>query len=928
MSKLTVIEDKNADTELNYFVFETHVRKLIRDLIEPTTQKATEDRENVNEVKRIMNNVSKRVYELEYIIYKGSERNTIFDDIYNKMNQMVVETNLLNEKLKEESFKFMKRHEIMDDQLKAIEITQKTVGDQIRNFQNDIDKFYETLHETKKDLTEIIYDNKQRADADVSSINQIIIRIQTTMKINQHEFEAASGKITKLEKDKDRHKDRLEQLGKDIFELQEVKLDKQQFNMDTKKIEEQFSQIDYSLGDLNNNILGTDNYIEKYLPFKSLQLMVESMSQILDKKQVKRLTDFEQKKYKELHQGILGDDGHPNNAEKASYLKFLNSAEKGSNINHTTTNLARRESTLIRHNEELYSRGAAGQHSNPSQFQKMQSSQSIVQQNFTTGNQIKQTTIQFNSNTKLNILVENGQSQGDSKNSIESKDEQINSDLNGKQISVIEFDNERVQRIKPTGLNRNQQIHALASQDTYLSLKSPSNEHNLQQISPREGSVALRQNTSQNQIGMSLIGMNDLDPILQNKIRTYDEDFIELKQELESVKKLILDVKGLNRADIDKEFKRVRDELKQASKEILSYCEAFQTEFENEQDFRKKDKINWQLEIDNLNKEVQRINSYCVEKLFKPLNNLQDMAVLPVKNYELSTGLNTPAQQSDYIGIHNIGSARRQDVAKTAYQQHRKLLSSSQVSMTAKGSKQTNSLYQLRAETPQLFQVGAQTQSTFIKRKQSKAPFTNYHSNQSSSSNLFTNPNGSVIAGSTFASSNNQKQIQFDEMPLQYRKKLFRRDQLIMVRGYLLQQAWNMYSQSITDQNVKANNVQLTSQLFKQALKELQIDPMKAGQNRVSNKQSMNRLKDINSQYETQNHQKSVSQTGYSLGQPTNQNGNSGMAIFGLNPTNHQNRPHNDNFSPLQTPAYQDQQVQQNFANDAQKLNQNSLIAQ
>jgi len=37
-------------------------------------------------VKRILNNVSKRVYELEYIIYKGSERNTIFDDIYNKMN--------------------------------------------------------------------------------------------------------------------------------------------------------------------------------------------------------------------------------------------------------------------------------------------------------------------------------------------------------------------------------------------------------------------------------------------------------------------------------------------------------------------------------------------------------------------------------------------------------------------------------------------------------------------------------------------------------------------------------------------------------------------------------------------------------------------------------------------------------------------------
>jgi len=28
---------------------------------------------------------------------------------------------------------------------------------------------------------------------------------------------------------------------------------------------------------------------------------------------------------------------------------------------------------------------------------------------------------------------------------------------------------------------------------------------------------------------MSLIGMNDLDPILQNKIRTYDEDIMDMK---------------------------------------------------------------------------------------------------------------------------------------------------------------------------------------------------------------------------------------------------------------------------------------------------------------------------------------------------------------------------------------------------------------
>ena len=67
-------------------MFETHVRKLIRDLIEPTSQRASEDRELVNETRRQLSQVSKRVTELEYIIYKGNERNTIFDDIFNRIN--------------------------------------------------------------------------------------------------------------------------------------------------------------------------------------------------------------------------------------------------------------------------------------------------------------------------------------------------------------------------------------------------------------------------------------------------------------------------------------------------------------------------------------------------------------------------------------------------------------------------------------------------------------------------------------------------------------------------------------------------------------------------------------------------------------------------------------------------------------------------
>lgn len=48
-----------------------------------------------------------------------------------------------------------------------------------------------------------------------------------------------------------------------------------------------------------------------------------------------------------------------------------------------------------------------------------------------------------------------------------------------------------------------------------------------------------------------------------------------MKIEMENVRRLVKCIQGLDKDDIQKEFKRVRDEIKIACKEILSYCQAF-----------------------------------------------------------------------------------------------------------------------------------------------------------------------------------------------------------------------------------------------------------------------------------------------------------------------------------------------------------------
>eukprot|EP00347_Sterkiella_histriomuscorum_P020570 403337299 len=979
MSKLTVIEDAKGDTELNYFVFETHVRKLIRDLIDPFANKASEDREVVNETRRQLTHVAKRLHEIEYIIYKGNERNTIFDDIYNRVNQQNIEMNLMEEKIKEEVFKLVKRHDISEDRIQASESTQNTINQQIRGFQTDIDKFYEILHDTKKELGQTMYDNKQKADADFSSLNQQIIKIQTTLKINQHEFEGASSKIMQLEKERDKHQNKLEVLARDLYELREMKLDKLQFNMDTKKIDEQFTSLDYALGDLHNHIKGTDNYVEKYVPFKSLQLLIEGMSMILEKKQVKKLKEFEEKKYKEFHDTILNDDGNP----RGDKIQIIQPNRSPTRKDTLTDILTRSPQTKKSKLEELLEK-------NPNLLTQNETSIKIYQQ------------IQ-RQNEKIGDIVDEmrgGDSYSKSSQN-QSREEGINGASSNYRKGITTF------------INANNQSPGIVAQRQHQSNTNQMQQILLSQQSPVD---ARNQPQSSNQLFLSY-DKRSRDTRFGGFLgQNFEDDIIDIKSELENMRIIVKSVQGLDKDEIQRDFKMVRDEIKVACKEILSYCQAFQSEFESEVDLRKRQKINQTLEIEKLSDDLKKLNSFCYSNLSKPLNSLQDMTIVmmenslieqavtmhtlyyqqqsllqsdsmgfqnlhqqsdtnilnpqsmqstggvnqiskpelnnqikekqydyeislpgqhlmmkqgymqnvPIQNFDIESGLNTPAQNNkinnDYTAIHqfNLNSARRQEMTKTSHQQHRKLLSSSVLSNNQKVQKTGGSQFPLRSETPTIMSSGAQMMK---KRGFSRGNLTGFNSNQSSVSNLHITNN--MFASTNMSQSNvnllkNAADKNELEHPLVYRNKLFKRDQLTMNGN--------------VSQTRKQNKTSLSR------VKEINDQIETAGIQSYQQKMQGN---NTNGLQQLTNHQQfsNSSNTATPIGTNKNSNySNNGMmmAVFGVNSLNQQHKQANAqdmNLSPMQFPAYQHEHIlnsqdQQKFVQIQEQTQQKLVLNQ
>lgn len=78
-------DQKTGSAELDWFAFETRVRKLIHELLEPTVKRTIESKENYEEGKRTTERLEKKIRELEYAIYKSDSCPTVFEELHGRI---------------------------------------------------------------------------------------------------------------------------------------------------------------------------------------------------------------------------------------------------------------------------------------------------------------------------------------------------------------------------------------------------------------------------------------------------------------------------------------------------------------------------------------------------------------------------------------------------------------------------------------------------------------------------------------------------------------------------------------------------------------------------------------------------------------------------------------------------------------------------
>lgn len=72
-----------------WLTYETKLRTLMQDLLQPTVKRSREDRELYDNLMYRCEVLTKRVEDLETITHKAEVKQTIFDDIFKRINNLV-----------------------------------------------------------------------------------------------------------------------------------------------------------------------------------------------------------------------------------------------------------------------------------------------------------------------------------------------------------------------------------------------------------------------------------------------------------------------------------------------------------------------------------------------------------------------------------------------------------------------------------------------------------------------------------------------------------------------------------------------------------------------------------------------------------------------------------------------------------------------
>lgn len=168
---MSVLDEKKVtSSNLDWFAFETRIRKVLHELLEPTAERSVKTKEHVEEVKTQNEFLTRKIEELEFILHKSHKRSTLFDNVNKRLIESDAERKMLEVKLKNEIENLHGENGAIKDKINIVDQELANILSRINEYTGEVNSFKNTVSGVKIESTKEISNLKLDIDAKIDDL--------------------------------------------------------------------------------------------------------------------------------------------------------------------------------------------------------------------------------------------------------------------------------------------------------------------------------------------------------------------------------------------------------------------------------------------------------------------------------------------------------------------------------------------------------------------------------------------------------------------------------------------------------------------------------------------------------------------------------------------------------------------------------------
>ncbi|OMJ93171.1 hypothetical protein SteCoe_3859 [Stentor coeruleus] len=319
--------------ELNWYEFETRMRRLIVELLEPTIQRITTDKEAMVKTTSKVKAIRKQIKHIETLIGSGKTKSGWMESTDNSLREFAIRLSQseakqegINQRLESSLEKNSQELYRIDKKAENLISTNKDIENQIQALQNSISAqalLINTYLET----------NKQEFS---EKYNNLIIETVTSQKktdgINSKISEVTS-KVTDFQIIIDKFRQILNELSTDVQKIDHEKANIDHMNFENSKIYEKVFHVSEKANHNADKVEEILRYLGVYLP-KDMQTCVsDNLHNILEGNILMKYNDYEEKVIKILQSNpSIGESSNTEEMIKKSIESIMRVIKRNSDL--------------------------------------------------------------------------------------------------------------------------------------------------------------------------------------------------------------------------------------------------------------------------------------------------------------------------------------------------------------------------------------------------------------------------------------------------------------------------------------------------------------------------------------------------------------------------------------------------------------------